>query len=409
MSDQLRELLTDAVSVYKTEAVVPDGVTDVLITAYRQLHNEQQQTAFFTLLARDFGVQRRAVDAAVQLWQEKVQPAAAGRLPHDETIYRLAEKLTAAAQPLYMQVLLPVSQHPAGIAFLVQLRSDLLHLLKQQPAMQQGYALRALSQDLRSALARWFSVGLLQLQRITWEESSGQLLESVMLTEAVHRMQHLQELKRRLQQSDRRVFAFLHPSLPGQPLVVLHTAIMDTIPDSMAGVLAQSQQNLQQPAEGAATASVGPGSTGQKRRRFALDPVAHFHLKNGAWLWRINCRADLSAAGLDRSCGLMSACSSVSSRCLVPPIEFEVSAEEQQELESKAPADLLCPLGRVLMTDPVFTPSGFTYHRPCVLELLSLTGRDPVGGFPLCPDQLCSNINLRDQVARWLQDNGVLA
>lgn len=57
-ADQLRELLKDAVSVYKAEAVVPDGVTDVLITAYRQLRDKQQQTAFFTLLAREFGVQR---------------------------------------------------------------------------------------------------------------------------------------------------------------------------------------------------------------------------------------------------------------------------------------------------------------------------------------------------------------
>jgi malonyl-CoA decarboxylase len=28
----------------------------------------------------------------------------------------------------------------------------------------------------------------------------------------------------------------------------------------------------------------------EKRRGWALDPVQHFHLKNGAWLWRINTR-----------------------------------------------------------------------------------------------------------------------
>lgn len=37
----------------------------------------------------------------------------------------------------------------AGIAFLVRLRSDLLLLLKEQPGLAQGAALRALSQDLR--------------------------------------------------------------------------------------------------------------------------------------------------------------------------------------------------------------------------------------------------------------------
>ena len=32
----------------------------------------------------------------------------------------------------------------------------------------------------------------------------------------------------------------------------------------------------------------------EKRRNFALDPVANFHLRNGAAMWRINWWADLS-------------------------------------------------------------------------------------------------------------------
>lgn len=65
---------------------------------------------------------------------------------------RLAERLSAASQPLYLQLLLPVSQHKAGIQFLVNLRADLLGLLKEQSAAalgQQGVALRALDQHLR--------------------------------------------------------------------------------------------------------------------------------------------------------------------------------------------------------------------------------------------------------------------
>jgi hypothetical protein len=34
----------------------------------------------------------------------------------------------------------------------------------------------------------------------------------------------------------------------------------------------------------------------EKRRGVALDPVEHFHLKNGAWLWRINTRCAAAAA-----------------------------------------------------------------------------------------------------------------
>jgi hypothetical protein len=56
-------------------------------------------------------------------------------------------------------------------------------------------------------------------------------------------MQHMEELQRRLQQSDRRVFAFMHPSLPGEPLVVLHTAITDHIPANMDALLTQQHSS----------------------------------------------------------------------------------------------------------------------------------------------------------------------
>lgn len=42
-----------------------------------------------------------------------------------------------------------------------------------------------------------------------------------------------------------------------------------------------------------------------KSRGSAFDPVANFHLRNGANLWRINWMADPSTKGLDQSFGLM--------------------------------------------------------------------------------------------------------
>ena len=43
----------------------------------------------------------------------------------------------------------------------------------------------------------------------------------------------------------------------------------------------------------------------ETRRGRALDPVAHFHLLNGASIWRLNWLADTSPNGLKRSHGLM--------------------------------------------------------------------------------------------------------
>ncbi len=43
----------------------------------------------------------------------------------------------------------------------------------------------------------------------------------------------------------------------------------------------------------------------EKHRSLALCPVANFHLRNGAVLWRVNWRGDLSARGMANSCGIM--------------------------------------------------------------------------------------------------------
>nr|XP_015223687.1 PREDICTED: malonyl-CoA decarboxylase, mitochondrial-like [Lepisosteus oculatus] len=44
---------------------------------------------------------------------------------------------------------------------------------------------------------------------------------------------------------------------------------------------------------------------GEKRRGYAINPVANFHLQNGAVLWRLNWQADTSARGITASCGMM--------------------------------------------------------------------------------------------------------
>uniref|UniRef100_A0A8D2LDN4 Malonyl-CoA decarboxylase n=3 Tax=Varanus komodoensis TaxID=61221 RepID=A0A8D2LDN4_VARKO len=44
---------------------------------------------------------------------------------------------------------------------------------------------------------------------------------------------------------------------------------------------------------------------GEKHRGYALNPVANFHLQNGAVLWRLNWMADVSPRGIAASCGMM--------------------------------------------------------------------------------------------------------
>ncbi|KAJ6657192.1 hypothetical protein lerEdw1_002781 [Lerista edwardsae] len=44
---------------------------------------------------------------------------------------------------------------------------------------------------------------------------------------------------------------------------------------------------------------------GEKHRGYALNPVANFHLQNGAVLWRLNWMADTSPRGITASCSMM--------------------------------------------------------------------------------------------------------
>uniref|UniRef100_A0A383V769 U-box domain-containing protein n=1 Tax=Tetradesmus obliquus TaxID=3088 RepID=A0A383V769_TETOB len=97
----------------------------------------------------------------------------------------------------------------------------------------------------------------------------------------------------------------------------------------------------------------------------------------------------------------------LSSCCMVPPLEYDASDEEQRQLEDEAPGEFLCPIGRVLMTDPVCTPSGFTYQRSFLEDFLAKTGHDPARDTPLNASQLYPNIVMRDQIATWLQQHGI--
>ncbi|GAB4820277.1 hypothetical protein N2152v2_007323 [Parachlorella kessleri] len=214
---------------------------------YRRLDAGGRERLLRTL-SQDFSVQSSEVDQAIVAWQQALQrsqkdrqqqQAAAGRSPVQqeqqaqqqdapddqaaEAVSRSAQRLAAASQPLYSRLFLPISQQHCGIKFLVDLRADLQECIRRQP--RGSASLRGLSDSLRRVLAEWFSVGLLQLRRLTWEGTPAALLEKVMAYEAVHSMAGWSDLRQRLGPA-RRVFAFFHQAMPQEPLVVLHTALL---------------------------------------------------------------------------------------------------------------------------------------------------------------------------------------
>lgn len=67
----------------------------------------------------------------------------------------------------------------------------------------------------------------------------------VMRYEAVHPIDGWLELRSRLA-PNRRVFGFFHASMPGEPLVLLHTALMPTPPATIDQVFLQNTHGAQQ-------------------------------------------------------------------------------------------------------------------------------------------------------------------
>ncbi|MDA8232324.1 MAG: malonyl-CoA decarboxylase [Magnetospirillum sp.] len=332
---------------------------------------------FLLLLAEEFGPDRRAVDEAIEHLR-----AAGG----DPALRAKAERaLRAVLEPPRVRLLTQFNGLPEGVEFLVDMRAELLALARADPA------LAAVEADLKGLLAAWFDVGFLELARITWR-SPASVLEKIMAYEAVHVIEDWEDLKNRLDDSDRRLFAFFHPRMPDEPLIFLEvaltrgmtanirdlldprapaaegadadTAMFYSITNAQKGLAGISfgsflikrvVEEVSRDFERVTTfATLSPlpgfrpwledqpdfrdGRLGEILRRDgwhgdpalaqaargalcrlaarylvlekrpdgkALDPVAHFHLSNGARLERLDWLADTSPKGLAQSSGVM--------------------------------------------------------------------------------------------------------
>lgn len=180
----------------------------------------QGRRNFLTVLARDFDVDRAAVDAAVESLRNAADPQARGR----------AERgLRRALEPPRLTLLTQFNALPEGVKFLVDLRAELLESAAGSPE------LRALEDDLKNLLRGWFDVGFLEMRRITWD-SPASLLERLIKYEAVHEIRGWQDLKDRLD-SDRRCFAFFHPRMPDEPLIFVEVALVEGLSDNVQALL----------------------------------------------------------------------------------------------------------------------------------------------------------------------------
>lgn len=312
--------------------------------------DDAEKLAFFRHLAENMTITPTAVRSALDAYETG----------QTKSSYRA---FMAAAEPPRQELIRRLNQVPGATRALVAMRADLLRLGRGEASLE------ALDLDFRHLFASWFNRGFLVLRPINWE-SPAHILEKIIAYEAVHAIDSWNDLRRRLEPTDRRCFAFFHPAMPDEPLIFVEVALTNGVPGSIQSLLAEDRAPLMAEDADTATfysisncqaglASISFGNSlikqvaadlalelgglktfvtlspipglakwlqaGQdindpeKLRALAasyltaakrpdglpLDPVARFHLGNGAEVFRIHADADLSEKGLKQSKGVM--------------------------------------------------------------------------------------------------------
>ena len=179
---------------------------------------------FFRLLASGFDPELAGIRRAWEAYQQDAAPAN-------------LQALLEAVEPPRQELLRRLNLAPGGTAALVAMREDLLkHGGKEAQ-------LRKVDDDFAHLFGSWFNRGFLVLRPIDWS-SPADMLERIIRYEAVHEIQGWDDLRRRVQPSDRRCFGFFHPSLIDEPLIFVEVALTREIPASIQSLLAEERTIL---------------------------------------------------------------------------------------------------------------------------------------------------------------------
>ncbi len=88
---------------------------------------------------------------------------------------------------------------------------------------------------MRALLDAWFDIALLELRRVTWDTSAA-FLEKLIEYEAVHAIESWDDMQGRLGPL-RRCYSYLHPMMPGEPLIFVEVALTEGIAGCLTDLL----------------------------------------------------------------------------------------------------------------------------------------------------------------------------
>ena len=145
-----------------------------------------------------------------------------------------AADLSDRAEPTRQELIRRLNHAPGGTLALVRMREDILDAIAEDAPLQ------AFDRDFRHLFASWFNRGFLVLRRIDWTTPAN-ILEKIIRYEAVHAISGWEDLRRRLEPPDRRLYAFFHPALDDEPLIFVEVALTTAIPDAIQPLLASER------------------------------------------------------------------------------------------------------------------------------------------------------------------------
>lgn len=228
-----------------------------LLHVYDKLPAERK-LGFLKLLAQNFGPD-----------QPRLERALSGYLA--QPTGKAAMELHTAAESRRQGLIRRLNLAPGGTRGLVRMREDVLRSLSEHPDLEPVDA------DFTHLFSSWFNRGFLVLMRIAWSAPAN-ILEKIIRYEAVHEIADWDDLRGRLEPSDRRCFAFLHPALVDEPLIFVEVALTSDVPGAIAPLLARQRKPI--PAHQARTAvfysisNCQPGLRGISFGNFLIKQVA---------------------------------------------------------------------------------------------------------------------------------------
>ncbi len=198
------------------------GEVSGIVTARQVLDRYKKSTdedklAFFKNLEQNFNANQAVVKLAFDAYQKE---------PTSSNINRLSR----AAEPKRQELLRRLNQTPNATHDLVAMRADLLGFLKENPEI------KPVDEDFVRLFSSWFGRGFLLLRNINWSVSAA-ILERIIRYEAVHEIKDWDDLRRRIDEPNRRCFAYFHPALVDEPLIFVEVALSHSVPSSINSIL----------------------------------------------------------------------------------------------------------------------------------------------------------------------------